>query len=149
MCFRNHFGTSFYSNMLRLPNILFALLLLRLPCMEDNISNLLACVIDARQPIQPILKQMGPGSKRGFSKVYEEMHSSRSIETLHGTLVEKLTVVGEGCDISIDYINPIPLLVHSCATSLRFFRLMQMCVSRAPGGVLRFFVLSRCCNAWK
>ena len=106
--------------------------------MEDNISNLLACVIDARQPIQPILKQMGPGSKRGFSKVYEEMHSSRNIETLHGTLVKKLTVVGEGCDISIDYINPIPLLVHSCATSLGFFRLMQMCVSRAPGGVLRF-----------
>ena len=106
--------------------------------MEDNISNLLACVIDARQPIQPILKQMGPGSKRGFSKVYEEMHSSRNIETLHGTLVKKLTVVGEGCDISIDYINPIPLLVHSCATSLGFFRLMQMCVSLAPGGVLRF-----------
>jgi hypothetical protein len=133
---------AFTQDMLRLPNILHVLFLnlflLRLPGMEPNISNLLACVIDARQPIQPILKQLGPGSKRGFSKVYEEMHSSRHIETLHGTLVKKLTVVGEAGNISIDYINPIPLLVHSCATSLGFFRLMQMCVSLAPGGVLRF-----------
>jgi len=42
---------------LRLPNILHVLFLLRLPGMDDNISNLLACVIDARQPIQPIYQE--------------------------------------------------------------------------------------------
>ena len=110
--------------------------LLRFPSMD----KLLTMVIDSQQPMRPILDKMSKDSgQAGYKRAYNELHSSGEIDTLHGKLVKQLKVVGsDGASMFIDYISPIPFIVHACATSLGFFRLMQLCVHQAPGNVLRF-----------
>ena len=103
-------------------------------------DELLACVIDARQPMRPILEKLSKStsSEKGFKRAYAELHANRDISTLYGNIVQKLEVVGPTGSLHMEYISPMALLIHASATSLGFFRLMQACVSQAPGQVLRF-----------
>ena len=103
-------------------------------------DKLLPLVIDCQLPIHGVLEKLSKDSgQTGHKRAYAEVHSSGDIDTLYGKLVKPLMVVGpDGASMSIEYISPIPLIVHACATSLGFFRLMQMCVHQAPGNVLRF-----------
>ena len=112
------------------------LVLLWLP----NMDELLRMVTDARLPLRGILERQKEhsGRKLGWKRAYSELHRSRDIDTLHGKLTKQLMVVGQnGASMRIDYVSPIPLIVHACAVSIGFFRLMQMCVQQAPGNVLR------------
>ncbi len=115
---------------------------------EGAAREFVPLVLDARQPVRPLvarmLQELGHQTSsvtRLQNRAHEELHRDTQSHSLYGPLHDTLDVqTGDGAPTTIDYINPFALLAEAASRSLGFFRLLQHCVGEAPDGVLRFIL---------
>jgi len=105
-------------------------------------NEFVSFALDTGQPINKLLQKLNAEQSKPHyankKRAYEEVYSDADVETFCGKVLTVLVITGSrGRELAADFIDPFSLLVVACATSLDFFRLMQGCVQRAPGNILR------------
>ena len=81
----------------------------------DAIANLM---LNRQLAVAPILSQLSDSSAASFEthrkRAHAELHSLDNVDTMYGTLMNKLEVTTEdGEKVAVDWINPFGLIARA------------------------------------